>query len=398
MGVTVRQKVKGRGKPWWVFVCHNYKRTSKLIGDKQAAETVASQIRAKIQLGEFQFEEEKPVPTFKEYADSWIKTTVPATCKASTVRSYQDILRLHVGPVFNDISITEITRGQIKDFLLGKLVNEGKARSTVSHMKDCMSGIFARAVDDELLPANPVLTLGRGFLKDTKTNKNIDPLEAYELGWLLRVVDALYPEHYALFLTLARTGLRIGEALALQWAHIDFHSRFIKVEQGLSRGKMETPKSGKTRRVDVSKQLAAALRELKTKRKRQALQNGWGSVPEWIFINRDGKPIDLDNWRHRVFNKALEKAELRRVRIHDLRHTYATLRISKGDNIQDVSNQLGHHSTKLTLDVYSHWMPGKKKSEVDALDDLESLDSSAPYLHPGPSDHKKRATGNPVTL
>jgi len=64
------------------------------------------------------------------------------------------------------------------------------------------------------------------------------------------------------------------------------------------------------------------------------------------------------------------KAELRKIRIHDLRHTYATLRISKGDNIADVSAQLGHHSVKLTLDVYNHWAPGKKKFEVDELDRL----------------------------
>jgi integrase len=54
-----------------------------------------------------------------------------------------------------------------------------------------------------------------------------------------------------------------------------------------------------------------------------------------------------------------------------MRHTYATLRIAKGDNIADVSKQLGHHSVKLTLDTYNHWMPGKKKAEVDGLDDAE---------------------------
>ena len=75
-----------------------------------------------------------------------------------------------------------------------------------------------------------------------------------------------------------------------------------------------------------------------------------------------------------MFNKALKKAEIRKIRIHDLRHTYATLRISKGDNIADVSKQLGHHSVKLTLDTYYHWIPGKKKSEVDGLDDIEYQD------------------------
>ena len=70
------------------------------------------------------------------------------------------------------------------------------------------------------------------------------------------------------------------------------------------------------------------------------------------------------------------------IRIHDLRHSYATLRISKGDNIADVSNQLGHHSVKFTWDVYYHWMPGKKKAEVDGLDDSDFMHPDAPYLHP----------------
>ena len=77
------------------------------------------------------------------------------------------------------------------------------------------------------------------------------------------------------------------------------------------------------------------------------------------------------------------------IRIHDLRHTYATLRIAKGDSIHDMSNQLGHHSVKLTLDVYSHWMPGKKKAEVDALDDIDYLHPNAPHLHPTPNSGEK---------
>lgn len=85
MGVTVRQKVKGKGNPWWVFISHNGKRTSKMVGDKAAAQDVASSMRAKLKLGEFGFEQEKPLPSFKEYASTWIETTVPATCKESTL-------------------------------------------------------------------------------------------------------------------------------------------------------------------------------------------------------------------------------------------------------------------------------------------------------------------------
>ena len=125
---------------------HNGKRTSRKVGDKKAAEKVASTIRAKLQLGEFGFEEEKSIPTFKEDSDKWIKITVPATCKASTVRDYTDILRLHVSPVFGDLNVTDITRGKIKDLLLDK-INNGYAKNTVSHMKDVISGVMIKALD-----------------------------------------------------------------------------------------------------------------------------------------------------------------------------------------------------------------------------------------------------------
>ena len=106
----------------------------------------------------------------------------------------------------------------------------------------------------------------------------------------------------------------------------------------------------------------AALKNHELESKKKGLALGLGEIPEFVFTNEKGRVIDKDNWRRRVFSKSLTKAKLRKIRIHDLRHTYATLRISKGDNIADVSKQLGHHSVKLTLDTYYHWIPGKKKS------------------------------------
>lgn len=231
MGVTVRQKTKGRGKPWWVFVAHNGKRASRKIGDKQAAETVASKFRAQIQLRDFGFEEDKPVPTFGEYADSWIETTVPATCKESTVRDYQDILRIHVRPVFENVKVTDVTRGKIKHFLLVK-INEGYAKSTVSHLKDLVSGVLNKALDDEMIPANPALKLGK-IIKRKDKKASINPLSADELRNLVDTVSERFPEHYTLFLLLARTGMRIGEALALKWEDIDFKGRYIRYSENI---------------------------------------------------------------------------------------------------------------------------------------------------------------------
>ena len=375
MGVIVRQKVLGKGNPWWVFIAHNGKRTSRMVGSKTAAENVANKIQARLQLGEFDFEgkDDAPEPGFEEYADSWISTIAPATCKESTVQSYKDLLRLHILPVFGSLKLKEITRGKVKDFLASKIM-EGFAASSVIHMKNVISGILNKAVDDEMLPSNVALRIGKIVQKsngDEQENgkAGADPLSREETRLLLDVVDGHYPKDYPLFLLLFRTGLRIGEAFALKWGDIDFNGRFIHVQRGLSRMKIQTPKNGKTRRVDMTPQLADTLMAYKIECKKKGLALGLGDAPEYVFTNEKGGFMDVNNWRRRVFNKALEKAKLRRIRIHDTRHTYATLRLSKGDNVTDVSKQLGHHSVKLTLDIYNHWLPGGKKSEVDALDD-----------------------------
>ena len=366
MGFTVRQKLKGNGNPWFIFVSHEGKRISKKIGSKAQAKEVADKINARIALNDFSIEDEKPIPTFKEYADAWIKTTVPATCKESSTKDYGDILRIHVLPEFGDLDVTRITRGQIKEFLFRK-INEGKAKSTVNHYRAVISGVLNQAVDAGAIPANPAHRLGRIGKKEDGNNE-IYPLTREEVIKLLNTVqvDKELSIHYPLFLLLARTGLRIGEAIALQWNDIDFNGRFIKIERTFSKGRIGSPKNGKSRIVDMSQQLKDALFELKESRKVIPIDDD----DSLVFTNGKGKLIDSDGWRRRVFKKALKRARIRDIRIHDMRHTHATLRLSKGDNIVDVANQLGDDVT-VVLKVYSHWMPGKKKAEVDVLDDPE---------------------------
>ena len=79
-------------------------------------------------------------PTFKKYADSWISTTAPATCKEATVAGYEDLLKIHILPIFGSLKLTEINRGKVKDFFAGKTL-EGYARSSVNHMKNVISGV-----------------------------------------------------------------------------------------------------------------------------------------------------------------------------------------------------------------------------------------------------------------
>jgi integrase len=366
MGVTVRQKVKGKGKPWWVFISHNGQRTSRQVGDKAAAQAVASRIRAKLQLGEFGFEEEKPVLIFKEYAESFMDGFSKINHKVSTHHTYKAALEQHIYPVFGNRRLDAIKRKEIKDFI-NKKQKEGLSPASVRNLKAYLSCILNQAVDDEIIDSNPASRTG-SFIKRMDRKKHINPFTWEEKAVFEGTMQEHFPRYYPLFLTALRTGMRVGELIALQPGDLDFNGNFVEVRRSCVRGRISTPKSGKTRRVDMSVGLRKALKGYLTARKEEALRKGWGYPPEWLFYNEEGNLLDVNNLRKRVFDKCLEKAGLRQIRPHDLRHTYATLRISKGDNIPDVSKQLGHHSINITVDTYYHWMPGGSKSEVDQLD------------------------------
>jgi len=188
---------------------------------------LAETLKAKIQLGKFSFDKEKSVPTYGEYAETWLELNIKPQWKASTYRGYRNIFNNHVLSVFKDYKITEINRGIIKDFLLSK-INDGLSRSAVSHMKDAVSGVLTKALDDEVIEFNPALQLKKVLPKGDIT-KSINPLDKDELKLFLNTVQEHYNKHYVLFLLLARTGVRIGEALALQWGDVDFNKRFLWV-------------------------------------------------------------------------------------------------------------------------------------------------------------------------
>ncbi|MCX5852955.1 MAG: tyrosine-type recombinase/integrase [Deltaproteobacteria bacterium] len=361
MGVKVKERFPGE---WWIYIHHNGRRKAKKIGkDKRLALEVAQKIGAKLTLGDMKLLQEDEVNTFGHYADGWINLSVPATCKPSTERDYKIILDKHVLPVFKNIAVNEINRPMIKNFLLSK-VNEGFATSTISHMKIVLSGVLSHAVDDEVIPANPAHRLGK-LIKSKSPQLDVEPLTRKELSILLKTFKKRFPHYYPLVLTLARTGMRLGEALALQWGDVDFNGRFIAIQRNMVRGEIGTPKSGKSRRVDMSRQLTETLFNMKQSRKVERLENR----EDWIFTSSVGTPMDGDCFRSRVFSLALTKAKLRKIRIHDLRHSYASALIQAGESLAYVRNQLGHHSIKVTVDIYGHLAPEGNKEAVDRLDD-----------------------------
>jgi len=199
-----------------------------------------------------------------------------------------------------------------------------------------------------------------------------------------------YSKHYPLALLLARTGMRIGDATALKWGDIDLEGRLITVRRAISRDRVKTPKSGKSRMLDMAQQLKTTLLKYGHMCRINSLKGKYSELPEWLFLNNSLGPSDGNNWRKRVFDKALNKAGLRKIRVHGLRHTYASLLIKNGEFLAYVRDQLGHHSIKITVDIYGHLAPEGNKEAVDRLDDSDSTPPNAPHTHPGQKKDKSK--------
>ncbi len=369
MAVKVRQH---KGK-YWVFIDHKGKRKAKCIGtSKRAAESVAEKIEAKITLGQFEIKDERQRRPFEVYFRNWLDTYARAHCKASTVSIYETAFRLYLLPAFGQKDLSGITREEVKN-LTYDLLAKGKTRSTVKNVLAPIREMFNHAIEDGHVTFNPALrVLRRSRTEEGEQKEKASFLTREELGVLLRTGQEHFPDYYPFVSLLARTGLRLGEAVALQWGDLDLTGRFVEVRRTMVYRTLTLPKSGKARRVDLSRQLTDTLKALLLERKKETLKKGWGEVPPWVFTTETGNLLDPDNFRGRVWYKLLAKAGLRHIRIHDLRHTFASLLIQNGESLAYVKEQMGHHSIKITVDTYGHLVPGGNRQAVDKLDGLEN--------------------------
>jgi integrase len=156
---------------------------------------------------------------------------------------------------------------------------------------------------------------------------------------------------YPLFLFLARTGARLGEALGLQWQDVDFQKGEIKLVRQITRRRLETLKSGHSRTVDMSDQLSAVLSRHLVAMKEETLRRGWPQVPVWVFASGAGTWLDESRVR-KSMRKGLKLAGLpEHFSPHSLRHSYASIMLQGGESIAYVQRQLGHASITLTVNL-----------------------------------------------
>ena len=186
-----------------------------------------------------------------------------------------------------------------------------------------------------------------------------------------------------------RAGLRKGELIAVKWGDIQFGTseddpnRYLLVQRNFLHGKFTTPKSKKSRRVDLSRELRSCLLELRDTRLLAAMMAGkTGIADDLIFHSKAGTVLDPNNLVHYHFLPCLEHAGLRRVRFHDLRHTFGSLLIQDGASLAYVKEQMGHSSIQITVDTYGHLIPGADINWIDGLDRRTSQQQNATPAQP----------------
>jgi integrase len=379
MGVKVREKPIGSGE-WWIFINHNGRRKSKKVGrDKKTAIDAAKKIEAKLTLKDFDLTDDSDrteTLDFKTYATIWLENYVKPLRRKTTYERYRSLLKIHVFPVLGAKKVDEIRRSDIRDLILLKK-KAGVSRSTLNLIRDAISGPLNFAFDEELIPGNPSAGILKRLQLDRVKQIQVEPLNEHEVNLFLSTAFDHFREHYEFFLTACRTGARLGELLALRWGDIDWNRKVIRITKSYKRGRIEKTKTGKDRRVDMSDQLLIELKQLYTERKKEGLRLGIGEPVELLF-HRGGKPIE-QNYIRRVFKRVLVKAGIREIRLHDLRHTFASLLLTMGQSPVYVKEQLGHSSIKMTVDVYGHLIPSSNR---DAVNRLDSMHLSAPQAHP----------------
>jgi len=286
--------------------------------------------------------EPKAELTFHEFASEWLAAREQEGLGERTIEDYRWALTHHLLPFFKDHRLSEITVREVDRYKTFKAAEGVLAPNTANKTLVRLSQILSIAVEYELIPANPAAGKRRR-LKSTRPDRA--SVEPEQLMALLEGAGANRP----LIATLAGTGLRIGEAVALCWRDMDFPTGTIRV--------VRSKTDAGVRVID----LTPALRDELLAHKAGAR---WSAPDDPVFATRTGRPQNRHNARRSVLLPAVEAANvklakfgiapIRGVGLHGLRRTYASLRAAAGDDPAYVSEQLGHEDPRFTLRVYTH--------------------------------------------
>jgi integrase len=298
-------------------------------------------------------------PTFATFAEQWLAEH-QIEWRRSHIKVLRSTLDGHLVPFFGAKPVASISKADVLAFRskVGSLPGRG-GKAGLSHKR--INGIMAplRQILNEAADrhgfASPTLSLKP--LRVRKTD--VEPFTLDEVQSILRTVRADYRDYFTVRFF---TGMRTGEAHGLKWKYIDFTNRLILIRETFVLGEDEYTKTDSSQRdIQMSQVVCDALQ-------RQHLATG--KLSEYVFCNREGKPLDNKNFTDRVWSPLLRHLGLKLRRPYQMRHTAATLWLASGEAPEWIARQLGHSSTEMLFRVYSRYVPNLTRRDGSAIDRL----------------------------
>ena len=301
------------------------------------------------------------------FLQDWLKDYVLPNLSPRTAEGYEHICRHHFIPSLGNVTLNGLKPEHLQHFYSEKLSN-GLSAQTVRHHHTCLHKALQTAVEWGLLARNPADAVrpprAQGIEMQTWDSDEITTfLEA-----------ARQTPYFALYHTALFTGMRRSELLALRWCDLDLLLCKIYVTRSLhvligSKVIIRQPKTAKGKRmIDLSPLATSVLRE---HREKQQLDRAMLGVPlkddDLVFSDLEGKPL-LPNTVTHNWIKLVRRTGLKPIRLHDARHSHASLMLKQGTHPKVVQERLGHASIQVTLDIYSHVAPGLQEAAAARFD------------------------------
>lgn len=370
-----------RGKTWTVLIGLGRDGTGKRMREwhsgfatKKEADKARVEILHRIATGTHVPRSKQSVAAFLK---EWLEATRP-TIRESTWESYGGLIRTHITPRLGSIILQELTASKLNAFY-AELLSTGRHDGTGGLSPKTVRNVHVvlrKALSDAARWG--LLTRNVAELADPPKLRNAGSVEmqtwtAEEIRGFLDHIEK--DRLFAAWMLSVATGMRRGEILGLRWQDVDLDARTLAVRQTLLtvdyKLTFSTPKTNRSRRViALDDQTVAALRSYRARQLEERL--AWGPAyveNELVFTRENGEPIHPDRFSQ-MFDKHVKESGLPRIRLHDLRHTHATLALQAGVHPKVVSERLGHSTVAFTMDVYSHVIPAM---QADAADKVAAL-------------------------
>lgn len=337
-------------------------------GTKRQAETECARLIAEMSGGSYI---EPAKTTVREYFVRWLAHE-KANVSPKTHSRYEELLLKNVAPILGSVMLNKLTAVKI-DASWTQLLESGRRNGkgglsprTVHHCRRVMLTAMDQAVKWDLLKKNPVALTRPPKIERAK-------MEAYDASQTAMLLDDLRKSRVFVPTLLAGLcGLRRGEILALRWRHIDLAGAMISVQESAEQVGTEVrykeTKSGKARTVALSSTVLDELKRHRIAQAEEQLRIGLRPGDEsFVVAQVDGSPLKPVSLTHE-WTRLLAKTALPRIRFHDLRHSHATQLLAAGVHPKIASERLGHSNIGITLDLYSHVMPGMQANAAEQVD------------------------------